>query len=189
MLCGMADGNDGAPIPNAAFCRSIRWQVFNEEIYPRHLGAVTLIGAGVATGNTNYVVPRNQTLSLSASIEGRPRFNIVSVTRAVLESVSPERTYETRGRAYLRRFLSWVLAFVVEYALIWIALAASVIYSFILLIALLVFAPPFVAAAIVDFAWWSGNGFTNESRAKWLLAAALWILDVLPLVVLQILVR
>jgi len=76
----------------------------------------------------------------------------------------------------------WVVAF----ALTWPALAALVIYGLIALLAAIAVAAPLFAGAIVDFAWWAGRGFANESRTKWLLAAAFWALDVMPLVFLQI---
>ncbi len=138
------------------------------------------------SGPEAFEVPQNQSLSLSASINGRARFDVVRVTRSVLQSVSPDRTFQTKSGQFVRRLLLWGLLWILGFVFIWPALSPLDIWGFMALLAVIVVAPPFLAGAVVDFCWWGGRGFSNEVRIKWALAALLWVLDVGPLVLLQI---
>jgi hypothetical protein len=185
----MSDANGEnypGPVANEPFARSISWRVFNEHIFPKHLGGVTVIADGVATGDVSYVVPESESLTLNAIINGRERFEDLGVTRAVLGAVSPSRTFQTSAGKYVARLVLWGLLWVAAFGLAWPALNALAIWVFIVLFAAACVAPPFLSSAIIDFVWWSGHGFRNESRARWILAAVLWLLDACTLVLLQI---
>jgi hypothetical protein len=175
------------PVNNSPFSKSITWRVMNAQIVPEHSGSSTgITNSGVVDGPVSYSVPEQDTLTLSASINGCARIQDKTVTRAVIEALSPAGTYDTKAGRYAGRLLLWGLVWVAAYALSWPAVAATVIYGFVFLFAAICVSAPFFVGAIVNFFWWAGRGFANESRVKWSLAALLWVLDVGPLVFLQI---
>jgi hypothetical protein len=178
-------GERDEPIVNSAFSKTITWRVFNEDIYPEHLASRRSFTGTAIGGRQDYEVPRNQTLSLSASINGRQRFDVVEVTRAVLDSVTRQRTYDTKSRGYVGRLVFWGALWTLAFGLIWVALLSSIILGFVVLFAVIVVAPLFLSGAIIEFCWWAGRGFASESRARWIIAVGLWGLAVAPLVVLQ----
>lgn len=182
------DDSEPEPVQNEPFSRDIVWRVFDENYFPKRTGSASAVAGerAIATGNLSYSIPAHQSLTRSAVISGRVRYENVSVSRAILESVSSSRTYETHGNRYLRGFLLWTVVWVVCFVAIWPALGLMAIFAFIVLIAVLAISPPFVARTVVDFAWWAGRGFAYEARATWMIAGALWLLDILPLVFLQV---
>jgi hypothetical protein len=182
----MSDNPELGPVVNQPFAKSISWRVFNEHIFPKHLGEAMVMTNGIATGKFLYVVPEHESLTLNASINGRERLDEVAVTRAVLDAVSLSRTFQTRPRTYVGRLMLWGLLWVAAFASCWGALNVLAIWAYIVLFAAICFAPPFLSRAIIDVVWWSGHGFRNESRARWILATALWILDAATLVLLQV---
>jgi hypothetical protein len=124
-----------------------------------------------------------------AIINGRERVRDLVVTREMLDEVSPSRTFQTTSGRYIRRLILLGLLWVAAFGLTWPALSplnSLSIWAFVVLFAAACVAPPFLAGAVVDFAWWAGRGFRSEQRARWILAAILWLLDLAPLVVLQI---
>jgi hypothetical protein len=177
---------DVGPVANEPFAKVITWRVFNEHIFPKRLGGGTVIAGGVATGDFSYVIPAHETLSLYASIKGRERFQDLAVTRALLEDVSPSRTFQTKSNQYLRRLILWGLLWAIAFGLEWPAVASLTILAIIPLFMAICFAPPPLSRAVVDFAWWSGRGFRSEARTRWILAIALWLLDAGTLAFLQI---
>ncbi|MDQ1545569.1 MAG: hypothetical protein QOH69_473 [Actinomycetota bacterium] len=179
-------GERDDPVVNIAFSKTISWRVFNEHIYPEHMASRRSFTGTAIGGRQDYEVPRNQTVSLSASINGRQRFDVVGVTRAVLDSVTRQRTYDTKSRGYVARLVLWGALWALAFGLIWVALLSSIILGFVVLFAVIVVAPLFLSGAIIDFCWWAGRGFQSESRARWTIAVVLWALDVAPLVLLQI---
>jgi hypothetical protein len=173
-------------VANEPFAKSISWRVFNEHIFPKHLGGVTVIAGGVATGHVSYVVPESESLTLNAIINGRERFEDLGVTRAVLDAVSTSRTLQTTASKYVRRLVLWGVLWGAAFGLAWPALNVMMIWAFIVLFAAMCVAPPFLSSAIIDIFWWSGRGFRNEPQARWILATTLWLLDACTLVLLQI---
>jgi hypothetical protein len=178
------DSND-EPISNSPFSKRISWRAFNEEIFPAHMASKSVFTGRAVSGPQEYRVQQNQFLSLSASINGRQRFETIPVTNAVLASLSATRTYVTRSWRFPLRLVLWTAPWTLAFAFSWIALSINVLL-FIALFAVIAALPPFVASSIVDFSWWAGFGLKNESRARWILAIALWALDVGPLVLIQV---
>lgn len=185
------DDLDSTPISNPPFSSPIRWRVFNEEIFPSRVVSARMVTSGRSTGTSvgapeDVQVPQSQLLTLAASVNGRARFETLGVTRAVLTSVTPERTLQTKSLKYGGQLATWGGVWIVAFALVWPALASVAIFGVIAAVVVVAVAAPFFAGAVVDFFWWSGRGFASETRSKWILAAVLWALDVAPLVVLQI---
>jgi hypothetical protein len=182
-----SDGeNNLGPVANEPFARSISWRVFNEHFFPKHSASADVIAARVGTGRVSYVIPEHETLTLTAVISGRERFEDVAVTHAVLDAVTPSKTYETKPSRYVWRLTLWGVLWVAAFALIWPALGVMAIFAFVVLFAALCVVPPFLSRALVDFIWWSGHGFRSGARVRWILATVLWLLDLIPLVFLQI---
>ncbi len=179
-------GERDEPVVNSGFSKTITWRVFNEDLYPEHRASRRSFTGTALGGRQDYEVPRNQTLSLSASINGRQRFDVVEVTRAVLDSVTRERTYDTKSRRYVVRLVFWGTLWALAFGFIWPALSSFIIWAFAVLFAVVVISPLFLSGVIIDFCWWAGRGFQSESRARWIIAVVLWALDVAPLVLLQI---
>ena len=181
---GDAAGSIDDPVVNAPFARRIVWRVFNESIFPKQITSF-VPGGRFAWGTHEAIqIDRQQTLSLSATIRGRIRSRDISVTRAVLESVSANRTYGTPAAAFAVRFAVWSLAWLATFAGAWLTLG-SIFWVYFACLVVSCCASPFAGKAIVDFAWWGGRGFSNESRSQWLITGVLLVLDALLLVALQ----
>jgi hypothetical protein len=145
----------------------------------------TIFTGRALSGPIETEVGQRQFLSVGATINGRERDNQLEVTRAFLDRVR-DHTYETRARVLVARMIVWGVVWIVTYALVWLALAAEQYVGFIPPFIAICVIPPFFARGIIDVAWWSGHGLPNESRSRWWIATALWVLALAPLIGLQL---
>ena len=179
------DSAENVPTANAPFARTIVWAVTNEERHGvRSVGFTTITSQGVVD-RTPLREERAQTLAVAATIAGRARYEVVNVSAAEFESAQTGHSHQTSGRRYARRFGMLSALWIVMFALCWPLPLSPAIILFVVPLAVMFFTAPATGGAVVDFWWWSGHGFVNEVRTKWIITAVLWLGTIGPLALLQ----
>lgn len=179
------DSAENVPTVNAPFARTIVWAVTDEERHGvRSVGFTTITSQGIVD-RTPLREERAQTLAVAATIAGRARYDVVNVSAAEFESAQTGHPHRTNGRRYARRFAMLATLWIVMFALCWPLLLSPAIILFVVPLALVFFIAPATGEALVDFWWWSGHGFVNEVRTKWIITGVLWLATIGPLALLQ----
>jgi hypothetical protein len=170
---------------NPARTATITWSVADSQVSKGHSVTDYTPSNGVIGPNLSYV-DTERTLGIAATINGRTRSEDVSVDRDTFERVSNGGAYTTNGRRFLSRFWVRAIAWLILYVACWVLLFSPLYILMLAPLITLFVLSPFLATATIDWRWWSGHGFVNEVRSKWIIATILWALTVVPLVMLSV---